>query len=110
MSHTRKTPRMNPTTIPYSHSLTYTTVLPTIHGMIVGHLPVLSSGNVVEYMSGCHLTTMQGKMEGMLHMAVVDNNTPHAYLGDHIEALQPWFPGVKLNVPVASFNLQPPLE
>ena len=79
---------------------------PSLTLMVVGHLPVLHSGEVFEYMSGCHLTTLQGTMEGILHMAVVDATTPCAHLGDHVEALQSWFPGVKLDVPVASFNLQ----
>jgi len=54
----------------------------------VGHLPVLPPGHVFEYMSGCELATTTGTMGGLFHMAVVDEKTPSAMVGDPIDAFQ----------------------
>ena len=75
---------------------------------IVGYQPVLHPGHVFAYMSGCHLTTKQGTMGGLLHMAVVDVTTPDAKVGDQVAALKPEFKGVHLVLPVAKFVLKVP--
>lgn len=80
----------------HSHTHSYITV---------GHQPVLHQGQVFEYMSGCHLSTKQGRMGGSLHMAVVSPNTPDAQVGDVVEALQPEFQGPILEISVATFGL-----
>jgi len=77
-------------------------------GGAVGYQPVLHPGHVFAYMSGCHLTTKQGTMGGLLHMAVVDATTPDAKVGDQVAALKPEFKGVHLVLPVAKFVLKVP--
>lgn len=69
----------------------------------VGHLPVLKPGGVFEYMSGCELATSTGSMGGLLHMAVVDETTPSAMVGDPIDAFQSTTE--KFELPVQPFPL-----
>ena len=54
----------------------------------VGHLPVILPGLVFEYMSGCELASKTGNMGGLFHMALVDDSTPSAMVGDPIDAFR----------------------
>lgn len=53
---------------------------------VVGYLPVIKPGETFEYMSGCGLSTLIGTMSGCLHMAIVDEDTEPAHVGDPISA------------------------
>jgi uncharacterized protein affecting Mg2+/Co2+ transport len=71
---------------------------------VVGHLPVLRPGDCFEYMSGCDLQTPTGTMRGSLHLAMVDDDTVSAQVGDPVDALHA--PKEKLfEVPVQPFRL-----
>mmetsp|Transcript_8403 Transcript_8403/g.15863 ORF Transcript_8403/g.15863 Transcript_8403/m.15863 type:complete len:374 (+) Transcript_8403:107-1228(+) len=71
---------------------------------VVGHLPVLKPGDSFEYMSGCDLKTPRGTMTGSLHMALVDDDTASAQVGDPVDALHA--PKEKLfELPVQPFRL-----
>ena len=71
---------------------------------VVGHLPVLKPGNCFEYMSGCDLKASTGTMSGSFHMAVVDESTRSAQVGDPVDALHA--PKDKLfELPVLPFRL-----
>jgi uncharacterized protein affecting Mg2+/Co2+ transport len=54
----------------------------------VGKLPVLHPGEAFEYMSGCELATTVGEMKGCFHCCVVEDGTPSAVVGQHVEAFQ----------------------
>jgi uncharacterized protein affecting Mg2+/Co2+ transport len=55
---------------------------------VVGHLPVLKPGDCFEYMSGCDIRSSTGSMRGSFHMAVVDDDTESAQVGDPVDALR----------------------
>ncbi len=71
---------------------------------VVGHLPVIRPGEIFEYMSSCDLKTPTGMMSGHFHMAVVDDDTESAQVGDPVDAFHV-IPEKQFEIPVAPFRL-----
>mmetsp|Transcript_9606 Transcript_9606/g.11189 ORF Transcript_9606/g.11189 Transcript_9606/m.11189 type:complete len:154 (-) Transcript_9606:44-505(-) len=70
----------------------------------VGNLPVIRPGEAFEYMSGCELGTVNGTMGGCFHMAIVDDETESAQVGDPVDAFK--LPSDRLfELEVAPFKL-----
>lgn len=74
-------------------------------GGVVGKHPVIKPGQVFEYMSGCESHAPAGIMSGHFSMAVVDDYTPSAMVGD-INAMTHRFKEEDLfRVPIEPFRL-----
>lgn len=73
----------------------------------VGKHPVLETGQVFEYMSGCDLATPTGLMKGCFHFAWVPAGTPSASVGQAVPALEASVADQKFEVPVTPFPLAP---
>lgn len=71
---------------------------------VVGHLPVLSPGDVFEYVSGCDLRTKTGKMQGEFYMSHVPSATVSAQCGDVVDAFK-YSEDKKFRIAVAPFRL-----
>lgn len=71
---------------------------------VVGKIPVIKPGEAFEYMSSCDLGTQSGTMKGCFHMAIVDDDTESAQVGDPVEAFHAT-PDKLFELSVAPFRL-----
>mmetsp|Transcript_26183 Transcript_26183/g.40039 ORF Transcript_26183/g.40039 Transcript_26183/m.40039 type:complete len:405 (+) Transcript_26183:274-1488(+) len=71
---------------------------------VVGKIPVIKPGEAFEYMSSCDLGTQSGTMKGCFHMAIVDDDTECAQVGDPVEAFHA-SPDKLFELNVAPFRL-----